>query len=222
MAVNPYINSYQQQSEQDLFESLAIENIAFNGQDVLYLPRTIVNKDELYGADDVSTYTKAYLIEMYIRSVEGFGGDGTMMTNVGWEIRNTVTFTVARRRFMEEIGYVENLFRPNEGDLVFFKLNNKCYEIKFVEDKSVFYPLGNLNVYDLECELFEYSSEIFNTGIPEVDSIMDFSMDVTDNGGDEEFDTSIPDPTTSGDTIQDEADAIIDFTEVDPFSDGAY
>jgi hypothetical protein len=223
MATNPYFNSYKNVNEQNLVENLTVENIQIHGQDMYYIPRVIMNKDELYGADDISEYNKAYQIEMYVRSIEGFSGDGNLYSKFGLEIRDTIIFAVARRRFNEEIGYPESIPRPREGDLIFFPMNNKCFEIKFVDNKSIFYALGNLPIYDLHCELFEYSSETFNTGIPEIDSIQgDLSMAVADNGANANFNTATVDPLSNNEDIQTEADTFVDFTENDPFSDGAY
>jgi Virus neck protein len=223
MATNPYFNSYSYAPEQNLVESLTVETIQIHGQDMYYVPRVVKNKDELYGADDISEYNTAYQIEMYVRSIEGFSGDGNFYSKFGLEIRDTIIFSVARRRFMDEIGYHENFPRPREGDLIFFPMNNKCFEIKFVDNKSIFYALGNLPVYDVHCELFEYSSETFNTGVPEIDSIQtSHSMDVADHSGNTNFATITTDPLHNNEDIETEADLIIDFSETDPFADGTY
>ena len=194
------------------------------------------NKDEIYGTDDISTYDKAIMIEMYIKSVDGFGGDGNFMSKFGLEIRDQVTFTVAKRVFEEEIGGSENLPRPREGDIIYFPLNKKMFQIKYVNNKPVFYPMGALQVYDMTCELFEYSGEQFNTGIPELDDIQDKqSMNIFDYGiiTEDSFNITTEDnnylvletytmndidPFADNDFIQNEADLILDWSESDPFS----
>ena len=49
-------------SEQHLYEDLTIEAIQIFGHDVYYLPRTLVNKDELFGEDPLSKFSDAYTI----------------------------------------------------------------------------------------------------------------------------------------------------------------
>ena len=130
--------------------------------------------------------------------------------------------------------------RPQEGDLIYFPLNKKIFEIRFVEHESVFYQLGSLQMYDLKCELFEYNNEVFDTGIPEVDRLMnDYSLGMsvfgiktednylltTEDGYpllQEKYDIDGNAPDASNDEIETEADGIIDFTERDPFSEGTY
>jgi hypothetical protein len=228
--------------EQRLLEDLIVESIKIYGEDMLYLPRTLNHKDELYGADDQSSYDEAILVELYIKNVDGFGGDGNFMSKFGLEIRDQVTFTIAKRTFDEEVGAQRNFLRPREGDAIYFPLNNKVFQIKFVDNKPIYYQLGALQVYDLTCELFEYSGESFNTGIPQIDSIQNnLSMDLfdygiqTETGGfmlatedwdliaNENFNIETIDPTADNENIQIESLDFMDFTERDPFSEnGVY
>ena len=131
-------------SEQLLLENLIIESIRIYGQDMYYIPRKLNNYDNVYGADDQSSYENAYSIELYIKSVDGFSGDGDFMSKFGIEIRNQVVFSVAQRRFNEEIGEYTTQVRPNEGDLIYFPLNKKCFQIKYVNKFEMFYQLGAL------------------------------------------------------------------------------
>jgi len=221
---------------------LIVESIKIFGEDMLYIPRTLNNKDELYGADDQSSYDEAILVELYIKNVDGFGGDGNFMSKFGLEIRDQVTFTIAKRVFDEEVGAQRNFLRPREGDCIYFPLNNKVFQIKFVDNKPIYYQLGALQVYDLTCELFEYAGESFNTGIPQIDSIQtNLSTDLFDYGiqtetggfmlatedGDlianENFNIETIDPTADNENIQIESLNFMDFTERDPFSEnGVY
>jgi len=157
--------------EQQLLESLIVESIKIYGYDVYYLPRTLVEKDALYGEDPSSRYDTNYGIEMYIKSVDGFQGDGDFLSKFNLEIRDSVIFTVARKTFMDEVATTEGTVRPNEGDLIYFPLNKKIFQVKFVEHESMFYQLGSLPVFDLTCELFEYSGEVLNTGIKNIDDL---------------------------------------------------
>lgn len=238
MATNFYVNNYQSSQEQLLLENLIIEAIRFYGHDVFYLPRRMDNIDKIYGTDPTAYYDTSYMIEMYINSVYGFGGDGNFMSKFGLEIRDQVTFTVAQRVFNEEVGKYEkvSLIRPHEGDLIYFPLNDKCFQIKFVNNKPYFYQLGALQTYELTCELFEYSGESFNTGIESIDKLQSqHSLDILDYGvldengfylmdedGDyivnESYNIAIIDPTMDNDWIQKESDTFVDFTDFDPFS----
>lgn len=163
-----YFNNFTNSGEQELLENLIIESIKIYGHDTMYIPREIVSKDELYTEDDQSEYNNAYPIELYIKSVDGFEGDGIFLSKFGLEIRDQVTFTVSKRIFTQE---VPNQERPNEGDVIFFPMNNRHFQVKYVNYKPFFYQLGALQTFDLVCELFEYSGERFNTGFETIDSI---------------------------------------------------
>ena len=138
MATNFFFNNFQSSQEQLLLENLIIESIRIYGQDMYYIPRKLNNYDNVYGADDQSSYENAYSIELYIKSVDGFSGDGDFMSKFGIEIRNQVVFSVAQRRFNEEIGDYTTQVRPNEGDLIYFPLNKKCFQIKYVNKFEIF------------------------------------------------------------------------------------
>ena len=173
MATNHYFNHYgQNTAEQKLVESLLIESIKSYGIDVHYMPRTQTNTDSIYGEDRLAKFEDARMVEMYIKSIDGFEGDGTFVSNFGLEVRDQITFTVSRRRF-QDLNF-ENDKRdkePLEGDLIWFPMTNKLFEIQFVDHESVFYQLGKLPVYDLSCELFEYSDEDIDTGIEDIDKV---------------------------------------------------
>jgi len=174
--VNHYFNNFTNSMEQNLVEDLIIESIRIYGIECLYIPRTLVKEDLLFGEDVLSKFTTAYPIEMYVKSVDGFEGDGTFLSKFGLEIRDQMILTMARRRFVEEV-YVDGTDtvgttdRPNEGDLIYFPLNNKLFEIKFVEHEAIFYQMGSLQTYDITCELFEYSHERLDTGVAAIDNI---------------------------------------------------
>ena len=173
---NFYFNNYQNSMEQMLVEDLIIESIKIYGIEAYYMPRTLVAEDLLFSEDRLSKFENAYPIEMYIKSVDGFEGEGDFLSKFGLEIRDEVTLTVARRRFGEEIASYETtseIGRPSEGDLIYLPLNGKIFEVKFVEHEAIFYQMGSLQTFDLRCELFEYSHEQLDTGIAEIDEIED-------------------------------------------------
>ena len=173
MATNHYFNHYGTNTpDQRLVESIVIESIKSFGIDVHYMPRTEVNTDSIFGEDRISKFEDARMVEVYIKSIDGFEGDGTFVSNFGLEVRDQITFTIARRRFIDlnfETGNRDK--EPLEGDLIFFPLSDSLFEIKHVQDTNVFYQMGGLQTFDLVCELFEYADEAIDTGIDKLDKI---------------------------------------------------
>ena len=167
MPTNTYFRNFDARNEQELLHSLVTESIQIYGHDVNYIPRTLVNEDTILGEDSISEYKDAYSIEMYIKSVDGFEGEGDLVSKFGLEIRDQIVFSVARRAFEGlDIGV-----RPKEGDLIFFPLTEKLFQVMFVEHETPFYQTGALPTFDLTCELFTYSDEKIDTGIEELDVI---------------------------------------------------
>lgn len=245
MATSVFFNNFQSSQEQLLIENLIIESIQIYGHDLYYIPRTRIAMDSLYQEDTSSEFNAAYYVDMYIKSVDGFDGDGDFISKFGLEIRDRVTFCVARRTFSNEVGTTAELNRPREGDLIYFPLNKKVFEIKFVEHEAIFYQLGALQLFELSCELFEYSSERFNTGIAEIDNLYTGAIvdtpvyteamsnyalltedtnpyHLTDEDGyilvEEQYTPIVED----NEIIQSEAEGFIDFSELDPFSEGTF
>ena len=245
MATNFFFNNFQSSQEQYLLENLIIEAIQIYGEDIFYVPRKIGNFDQLYTADDQSVYDKAYEVEMYIKSVDWFTGDGNFMSKFGLEIRDQVTFSVSQRVWLQEIGTNINQVRPNEGDVIYFPLNKKIFQIKSVNKLEMFYQLGGLQTWEMTCELFEYSDEVFDTGIPEIDILQTkFSTNILDYAIRDEDDTPLTDeddnylvvekynleaivPGAENNTLiagsnnfASGSSSFIDFSAVDPFSEG--
>lgn len=165
MPTNVYI-SQKVKSEQRMFEDIIIESLKMYGQDVMYLPRQMT-RDYLLNEVVESQFLDAYAVEMYIENINGFEGDQTLMTKFGLEIRDQATFIVARKSWERLVGTWNNNVstnRPLEGDLIYLPLSKSFFEIKFVEHEAPFYQLSNLVVYRLQCELFDYSNEVINTG----------------------------------------------------------
>jgi hypothetical protein len=245
MATNLYFNNFNSQSEQSLIEDLVVESIKIYGHDVVYLPRRVVNRDFVFNEDTISRYENDYSIEMYIRNVDGFEGEGDFLSKFGLEVRDQITFTVAKRRFDNDIGLVEDIVRPRESDLLYFPLTKSYYEIKFVEHEAVFYQLGQIQMYDIRCELFEYSGEKFNTGDVALDALesdnlmnaLEFSLQTEDgfnlaNETDGPLIQELYRPDlilqANNDVYETQSTSfgggagIIDFSEKDPFSEGGY
>ena len=161
-------------SEQNLYEDLVIESLKIFGQDVYYIPRTLVERDTILGEDPASSFDDAYLIEAYIDNQDGFEGAGDLYQKFGLEIRDEANFIISKRQWERLIGLynntLENVHKPKEGDIIFLPLSNSFFEITFVEHEKPFYQLSNLPVYTLTCSLFEYSEEKFDTGVSDIDN----------------------------------------------------
>jgi len=171
MARNPYFRD--DSAQQDVIEDLTIETIKAMGRDMVYIPRTLVNKDELFGEDTISKFEDGYELEMYIQSVDGFEGEGDILSKFGIEIRDRMTLIVSKKRFDQTVGAYENSTRPKEGDLIYFPLSKSLFEINFVEHENPFYQAGKLYTYVLSCELFTYSQEEIDTGYSDIDTVED-------------------------------------------------
>lgn len=172
MATNPYI-SQKNRSEQSLYEDLIIESIKFYGQDVYYLPREIVEKEDIFLDSIQSQFGDAYKVEVYVENSEGFDGEGDIFTKFGIEIRDQATFVIARRRWRELVGdrLADAQFRPREGDVIYLPLSESLFQVMKVETETPFYQLSQLPTFRMQCELFEFSDEDFDTGIPDIDNV---------------------------------------------------
>jgi len=175
-------------SEQNLYEDLIVESLKIYGQDVYYIPRTLVNRDNILNEDPSSKFDDAYIIEAYIENVDGFEGSGDLYSKFGLEIQDEATFIISRKSWNHSVGLYEDRQKPNEGDLIFLPMTNAFFEITFIEHEQPFYQLSNLPVYKLSCARFEYSDEEFETGISEIDDktgaeAYQIAMDLTVTGG---------------------------------------
>jgi hypothetical protein len=174
-------------NEQYLVEDLIIESLRIYGQEMFYIPRTLVAKDEILGEDRLSEFTSSFPIEMYFENVDNFGGQGAFIQKFGLMMEQSATLVVARRRWEQFIGRYDKTIiptRPCEGDLIYFPLTKGMFEIKFVQHQDPFYQLGKLYVYKLQVELFQYSSERIDTGVAAIDAfetLKTFSTNTTRN-----------------------------------------
>ena len=185
MAVNHHFqggNGIGDTNEKTLYEDLIIEGLKIYGHDVYYLPRTLVNRDLILGEDSLSKFDDSYLIEMYVETTEGLAGEQELINKFGLEIREETTFMLSKRRWQNAVDSYHTMIvegRPNEGDIIYYPLMNKFFEISFVEDQEPFFQLGNLPVYKLRARTWEYSSERLDTGVTDIDSAEDqYSIDM--------------------------------------------
>jgi len=230
-------------SENRLIEDLIIESLKIYGHDVYYLPRTLVNEDVIFDEDTLSQFTQAYPLEMYLENVNGFDGEGDLFTKFGIEVRDQATFVLARRRWEELVltsnGVFQQDTRPSEGDILYFPKTKSLFEIKLVEFQDPFYQAGKLYVFKLVCELFEYSSEVIDTGIADLDAIGEedsldmllYQLKNEDNGLFlfEDGGSLILEDYSAANTANradnddfinlDDVEGILDFSEVNPFGE---
>lgn len=173
--LNPF---FQQgtQSEQGLIQDLINEQLRMYGVDVYYIPRQYLTTNSVIREVVESKFNNAYPIEAYVNTYDGFEGQGTLMSKFGIQPSDDLILTISRERFENYISpLIKNLpniqlsTRPKEGDLIYFPLGDRLFEIKFVEHESPFYQLKKNYVYELRCELFRYEDEVLDTNIDEID-----------------------------------------------------
>jgi len=174
------LNSYFLQgspSEQRLIQDLINEQLKMYGQDVLYMPRKIIGENTVIKEITASKFDDSFRIEAYLMNFEGFSGNGDLLTKFGVRSNDEINLIISKERYDDFISPLLKLwpederkvaYRPQEGDLIWFPLDESLFEIKYVEGKKPFYQLNNLYVYELRCERFEYEDEIID--VPEVDS----------------------------------------------------
>ena len=137
----------------------------------------------------VSKFNDSFHLEAYIATADGFGGQGDILSKFGVRSTDEITLIISKERFEDFISPfiqeqidIKLTIRPQEGDLIYFPLDNALFEIKYVEGKRPFYQLNNLYVYELKCELFEYEDEVIDTGLGHIDeTIKDFGYIMTLN-----------------------------------------
>ena len=188
MPLNPYfINGTS--SEQRLIQDLVNEQLKMFGQDVVYMPRKFITEKKIIKELLVSKFDDSFHLEAYISTTDGFGGQGDILSKFGVRSTDEITLIISKERFedfitpfIQEQVDIKLTIRPQEGDLIYFPLDNALFEIKYVEGKRPFYQLNNLYVYELKCELFEYEDEVIDTGLGHIDeTIKDFGYIMTLN-----------------------------------------
>lgn len=219
MATSVYFRNYDNFNEQNLIDDLVIESIKIYGIDVTYISGSFNNVDRILNEDDTPLYDEMYEFEVYVKNVDGFEGEGDFLSKFGLEIRDQVTFTVAIRTFERHVTRTNGTkVRPRENDIIWLPLNQKMYRITYVEHESVFYQSGALQVYDIKCELMEYSNERFDTGRYDIDHYFD-NITTVSTSVDTLEDVETVDPLAQNLAFEQVADDIIDFSEIDPFSE---
>lgn len=202
MATNNYFQRGRgvgRDSEQNLTEDLIIEAIKIAGQDFYYIQRTAVAFDPLFNENPLASFSSYGVIEMYVNNVTEFGGEGHLLTKFGLDVSDSMELIVSKKRFFEEL----NIAVPKEGDLIYWPLTRTVFQIDYVKDETLpMYALSSLYALSLKCSRFTYSYEQFDTGIPNVDEL-----------------NSINIPFAQNEAIKEGGNAVMDFTEGNPFGE---
>ena len=176
------LNPFFQQgstSEQNLVQDLINEQLRMYGVEIHYLPRKYMNEKTIIREVVQSIFNDSYPLEAYVDNFEGYAENPTLLTKFGIEQTNEVNLVISRERWET---YIEPLLknesnvklttRPKEGDLIYFPLGDRLFEIKYVEHEKPFYQLRKNYVYTLKCELFRYEDEVIDTGVAEIDDTL--------------------------------------------------
>ena len=173
---NQYFNNYNDKSEQRLIEDLIVESIKIMGFQAYYIPiSNPEDRDILFGEDPLKKFNAAYPIEMYLSTTSQYEGERDFFTKFGLEIRNEASVIVSKRSFSQRIP--STIVRPREGDLVYIPVINgvgNLMEITFTDHTKDFFMLGRRvpYFYELKLEQYRYSQELINTGVEEIDSVV--------------------------------------------------
>ena len=179
MALNPYFLQGSS-TEQNLVQSLINEQIKMYGVDIYYIPRRYMTKTTVIQEVIESKFEEAIPLEAYVDTFDGYEGQGSLLSKFGVQALDDLTLVISRDRFenyitplIKNIPNIELATRPKEGDLIYFPLGDRLFEIKFVEHEKPFYQLKKNYVYTLTCQLFRPEDEVLDTGIEEIDDTFD-------------------------------------------------
>ena len=175
MALNPFFLNGSQ-TEQSLVQDLINEQLRMYGVEVYYMPRSYLTTNTVIKEVVQSEFNNAYPIEAYVDNYEGYGGQGTILSKFGIEGKDDLTLIISQERYSNYIGLLtqdlpnlELTNRPKEGDIIYFPLGDRLFEIKYVEHEQPFYQLQKNYVYELKCELFRLEDEVIDTDIDFID-----------------------------------------------------
>ncbi len=164
------------QSEQNLVQDLINEQLRMYGIEVYYIPRKFITKNSVIKEVIESSFSSAYPIEAYVDSYEGYGGQGTLLSKFGIQNYDDLKLIISKDRFenyvtplTENLPNIELASRPKEGDLIYFPLGDRIFEIKYVEHEQPFYQLQKNYVYTLTCSLFRIEDELVATSVSDID-----------------------------------------------------
>ena len=190
MVLNPFFTQGTS-SEQNLVQSLINEQLRMYGVDIYYIPRKYLTENTVIREVVQSKFDSALPIEAYVDNYDAYSGAGDVLSKFGIESKDEVRLIISRERYENYItpliqgqANIKLSTRPKGGDLIWFPLDDRLYEIKDVEYAKPYYQLQNLYVYELYCELFRYQDEVIATGIDDIDNELlgDETDGLTDDG----------------------------------------
>lgn len=175
--LNPYFTQGTS-SEQNLVQDLIDEQIRMYGIEVYYIPRSYLTKGKILKEVIQSEFNNAFPIESYVSTYEGYEGAGTILSKFGIQEQDDLTIVISKRRFenylqplLANVSNVELSTRPKEGDLIYFPLGDRIFEIKYVEHESPFFQLKKNYVYELRCELYRLAyNDVLDTNVSQIDN----------------------------------------------------
>ena len=188
--LNPFFTQGTR-GEQNLVQDLINEQLRMYGVDIFYLPRKYLTENTIIREVVQSKFDMALPLEAYIDNYDQYSGAGDILSKFGIESKDEVRLIISRDRFenyitplIEDQANVKLSTRPKGGDLIWFPLDDRIYEIKDIEYAKPYYQLQNLYVYELYCELFRLEDEVIATGIDDIDNnlIGEDSDGQTDDG----------------------------------------
>ena len=163
--------------EQNLVQDLINEQLRMYGVDIFYLPRKYMTENTVLREVVQSKFDMALPLEAYVDNYDQYSGAGNILSKFGIESKDEVRLIISRERFenyitplIEDQANVKLSTRPKSGDLIWFPLDDRVYEIKDIEYAKPYYQLQNLYVYELYCELFRLEDEVIATGIEDIDN----------------------------------------------------
>ena len=207
MPVNPYFQHGRgigSRGEQRLLQDLVNEAIQIAGADFVYIPRELISKDEIFHEDTISRFSKIYTLEMYIENYQEAEGEGEMITKFGFSAGFQLRLTVSEDRFAL-LPLPNGRTYPKEGDLIYYPTTKQIYEIRWINDTNTIYPLGARQTFQLYVELYRYSNENIETGVEEIDQVVERYRPTDD--------MTVKDPFGKNDDISVKKPAVVDETE---------
>lgn len=163
--------------------------------DVVYMPRKNINFDKFLKESVSSIFEFGMPIPMYLKSFSGYDNGMELLTKFGVRNSDEITLVLSKSEFLAYYSpfiksYYDNLqeqppeqfkltdtYRPKEGDLLYFPFDGGIFEIKYVLLDVPFFQFGINFTYELQCEKFEYSGEVFSTGTyPEIDLTQNYTQ----------------------------------------------
>jgi len=174
--LNPFFTQGTR-GEQNLVQDLINEQLRMYGVDIFYLPRKYMTENTILREVVQSKFDMALPLEAYVDNYDQYSGAGNILSKLGIESKDEVRLIISRERFenyitplIQDQANVKLSTRPKSGDLIWFPLDDRVYEIKDIEYAKPYYQLQNLYVYELYCELFRLEDEVIATGIEDIDN----------------------------------------------------